>query len=144
MAEPCRGDIWTVDLDPTRGREQAGRRPALIVSVDLFNHGPADLVVVLPLTSKDKGIPLHVRVAPPEGGVEEPSFVKCEDVRSISKQRLAKRWGRVSSQTMLEIEERLGIFQNRNVGGDSCRRKNGVTRGNRRWESPPTMKTAWP
>lgn len=110
MVQPCRGDIWTVDLDPTRGREQAGRRPALIVSVDMFNHGPADLVVVLPITSKAKGIPLHVRVEPPEGGVKEPSYVKCEDIRSISKQRLAKFWGRVSHQTMLEIEERLSVL----------------------------------
>jgi mRNA interferase MazF len=110
MAQPCRGDIWTVDLDPTRGHEQSGHRPALIVSVDLFNHGPADLVVVLPITSKDKGIPLHVLVAPPEGGVKESSYVKCEDIRSISKQRLAKFWGRVSPQTMLEIEERLSVL----------------------------------
>jgi mRNA interferase MazF len=131
MSQPCRGDIWTVDLDPTRGHEQgdcpnfrvsengtvpfdAGEqvqcRPALIVSVDLFNQGPADLVVVLPITSKAKGIPLHVRVAPPEGGVQEPSYIKCEDIRSVSKQRLAKFWGRVSSQTMLEIEERLSVL----------------------------------
>jgi mRNA interferase MazF len=110
MAQPCRGDIWTVDLDPTRGHEQAGRRPALIISVDPFNQGPADLVVVLPITSKAKGIPLHVRVAPPEGGVKEPSYVKCEDIRSISKQRLAKFWGRVSRDTMIEIEERVSVL----------------------------------
>jgi mRNA interferase MazF len=41
---PNRGEVWLVDLNPIRGREQAGRRPALVVSVDEFNNGPADLV----------------------------------------------------------------------------------------------------
>jgi len=43
--KPARGEIWLVDLNPTRGHEQAGKRPALVVSVDLFNFGPAELVV---------------------------------------------------------------------------------------------------
>ena len=90
MADPFRGDIWTVDLDPTRGHEQAGRRPALVISVDLFNQGPADLVVVLPITSKAKGVPLHVGITPPEGGVRMPSYIKCEDIRSVSKQRFGQ------------------------------------------------------
>ena len=110
MAEPSRGDLWTVDLDPSRGHEQAGRRPALVISVDLFNHGPADLVVVLPITSKAKGVPLHVRIAPPEGGVKLPSYVKCEDIRSISKQRLSKFLGRVSPETLREVEDRLTVL----------------------------------
>ena len=68
-ARPSRGELWLVDLNPVRGREQAGRRPALVVSVDGFNHGPADLVVVLSIASRDKGIPWHVALEPPEGGV---------------------------------------------------------------------------
>lgn len=110
MAQPCRGDIWTVDLDPTRGHEQAGRRPALVLSVDLFNQGPADLVVVLPITSKAKGIPLHVSIVPPEGGVKAPNYVKCEDIRSITKQRLGKFWGCVRPETMHEVEQRLAVL----------------------------------
>jgi mRNA interferase MazF len=110
MPEPSRGDIWAVDLDPVLGHEQAGRRPALVISVDLFNHGPAELVVVLPITSKPKGIPLHVRIAPPEGGVKTPSYVKCEDIRSVSRRRLSRFWGRVSAQTISEIEERLRVL----------------------------------
>ena len=46
MAGPARGEVWSVDLDPVRGHEQAGTRPALVVSVDEFNEGPADLVVI--------------------------------------------------------------------------------------------------
>lgn len=65
MPAPSRGEVWMVDLDPTKGHEQAGRRPGLVVSVDLFNHGPADLVVLVPITSKAKGIPFHVEVNQP-------------------------------------------------------------------------------
>jgi len=52
--QPSRGEVWIVDLDPTKGHEQAGRRPCLVISVDIFNQGPADLVVVLPMTTKRK------------------------------------------------------------------------------------------
>jgi mRNA interferase MazF len=110
VADPLRGEIWTVNLNPTRGREQLGTRPALVVSTDQFNQGPAGLVVVLPITGTARGIPLHVRIDPPEGGVKKLSFVKCEDVRSISKERLGRRWGRVSPNTLADIEDRIRIL----------------------------------
>src|SRR5215468_3505344 len=99
LPRPSRGEVWFLNLDPTQGGEQAGSRPALVISVDAFNHGPADLVVVLPITSQPKGIPFHVAVAPPEGGVRQPSFIKCEDVRSVSRSRFGERWGTVASKT---------------------------------------------
>ncbi len=85
---PSRGEIWMVNLSPTVGREQSGVRPALVVSVDTFNHGPAGLVVLLPVTSRDKGIVLHVPVVPPEGGLGMRSYIKTEDVRSVAVERL--------------------------------------------------------
>ena len=112
MPDPLRGDIWLVNLDPTRGHEQRGNRPCLVVSVDPFNQGPADLVVVLPITTRKRGIPFHVEVHPPEGGLKEGSFVKCEDIRSVSKSRLSDRWGRVSWTTIDAIEDRLRILLN--------------------------------
>lgn len=105
-----RGDVWLVDLDPTRGHEQSGTRPALVVSVNAFNHGPADLVIVVPLTTRDRRIPMHVPITPPEGGVRAPSFAKCEDVRSITARRLIERWGRVSQRTLSEVEDRLRLL----------------------------------
>jgi mRNA interferase MazF len=110
LPKPSRGEIWFLNLDPTQGREQAGSRPALVISVDAFNQGPADLVVVLPVTSVAKGIPFHVPVSPPEGGVRQPSFIKCEDVRSVSRSRLQERWGTVGPQTMAAVEDRLRIL----------------------------------
>jgi len=112
MAEPLRGEIWLVDLNPTRGREPFGRRPALVISVDLFNQGPADLIVILPITSKAKGIPFHVPVEISEGGLTKQSYIKCEDIRSISKERLSKRLGLVSDKTMAAVEDRLRILLN--------------------------------
>ena len=107
MSQPLRGEIWLVMLDPTIGREQAGTRPALVISDDLFNQSHAELVVVLPITSKSKGIRSHVPVSPPEGGLNVTSYVKCEDVRSISIQRLGRRLGKVTAKTMDEVENRL-------------------------------------
>jgi mRNA interferase MazF len=112
MQKPSRGDVWFVELDPTRGREQAGRRPALIVSVNQFNYGPAELVVVIPITTRDKKIPFHVKINPPEGGLREISFIKCEDIRSVSKERLIKFSGRISNNIFLLIEDRLRILLN--------------------------------
>jgi len=111
-SQPSRGDVWSVSFDPTLGREQSGTRPALVLSVDKFNHGPAELVVVLPMTSKDKGQPIHVPVIPPEGGLKLPSFIKCEDIRSVSKRRFQQYYGTISSQTLAGVEKRLRILLN--------------------------------
>lgn len=51
MPRPLRDEVWLADLHPIRGREQTGERPVLIVSTDRFHQGPAELVVVLPVTS---------------------------------------------------------------------------------------------
>lgn len=110
MSAPSRGEIWLVDLNPTRGREQSGRRPALVISEDLFNHGPAGLVVVLPVTSTVRAIPTHVQISAPEGGLRNDSAVVCDAIRSISRERLSARWGAVSETTLARIEDVLRIL----------------------------------
>jgi len=110
MTEPARGDIWYADLDPTRGHEQAGRRPVLIISVDRFNHGPADLLVAIPITSKSKGIPSHVRVEPSASGLRQESFILCEAIRSISKSRVTKRLGRIPPVALSQVEDILRVL----------------------------------
>lgn len=110
MKNASRGDVWYVNLDPVQGHEQGGRRPALVISDDKLNHGPAGLVVVIPITTTDKRIPSHFRVEPPEGGLTSTSFIKCEDIRSISTARLANRAGRVSQATMTQVEELVLIL----------------------------------
>ena len=107
LTSPSRGEIWLADLDPTRGHEQAGRRPVLVVSEDLYNRGPAGLVVVLPITSTVRSVALHVRLRPPEGGVRVESSILCDAIRSVSLERLLRRWRPVSVRTMQAVEERL-------------------------------------
>jgi len=99
-----------LNFDPTRGHEQAGTRPALILSVDVFNAGSADLVIVLPITSRSKGVRSHVIVQPPAGGLSVVSYIKCEDVRSVAKERLYRRLGEISATTMAEVEDKLRIL----------------------------------
>lgn len=107
---PVRGQVWLIDLNPTRGHEQAGTRPGLIVSVDPFNQTPLGLVVVVPITSKAKDSPLHVLINPPEGGLKHASFAKCEDVRSISRERLNESLGRVTPAVLRKVEDRLRLI----------------------------------
>ena len=99
-----RGEIWRVQLDPTVGREQAGIRPALVLSVDEFNASRADLVVVLPITSKARPLPSRVRVIPPEAGLTRESWIICEQPRTISQSRLGKRLGMVRPATLNAVE----------------------------------------
>jgi mRNA interferase MazF len=107
---PARGEVWLADLNPTRGHEQAGRRPVLVVSEDLFNRGPAGLAIVLPMTSTVRNVPSHVPIAAPEGGVKNRSAILCEGIRSVSVERLVVRWGAVDRGTMATVEDRLRIL----------------------------------
>ncbi len=106
-----RGEIWLADLNPTRGHEQAGRRPVLVISADAYNRGPSGLVFVLPLTRTDRRIPIHVEVRPPEGGLRDTSYILTDALRSISRERMGETaWGRVSPETMLKVEDILRVL----------------------------------
>lgn len=107
---PSRGEIWWADLSPVRGHEQAGCRPVLIVSVDRFNAGGSSLAVIAPITSRLRQIPFHVTVHPPEGGLEVPSAILCEAVRSVSRERLVRRMGAITSGTLSKVEDVLRIL----------------------------------
>ncbi len=110
MRSPLRGEVWFADLNPTRGREQQGCRPVLVVSHDVFNGGPAELAVILPLTSRLRKIRSHVRVDPPEGGLKSQSSVMCEAIRSVSKERLIRRFGCLEEATMSKVDDVLSIL----------------------------------
>ena len=105
MAEPARGEVWMIDLSPVRGHEQEGMRPALIVSVDEFNSSKAELLMVLPVTSKKKyALPTHVPVDPPEAGLTMASVILCDQLRTVSKERLVRRMGTVEPSTLMRVE----------------------------------------
>ena len=97
---PQKGDFITVTFDPQSGHEQKGRRPALVVSNDLFNKH-AGLAIVCPLTNTDRRFPFHVAV------VNDPNvsgFVMVEQVKSIDfRARKATRIGRASDHVLEEV-----------------------------------------
>lgn len=106
MTAARRGEVWLVDLDPVVGHEQGRRRPALVLSADTWNAGPAGLVTVLPVTSKMRhGIPSRIAMKPPEGGLTMPSWIIAEQVRTISTLRLERRLGVVRPVTMSAVDD---------------------------------------
>ena len=107
-----RGEIWRISLDPVAGHEQAGDRPALIVSDDRLNASAAGLVVVVPLTRTRRNVPSHVEIRPHEGGVRGTSYAMCEQVRAVSIERLRQGpWGApISADLMGEVERRLRLL----------------------------------
>lgn len=103
--QPRRGDIWLLDWSPSRGSEQAGFRPALVVQTDAANANPAyPNTIVLAVSTKGKPVPFHVAVKPGRGnGLTEPSFIKCEQVLTVAKERLVKRLGAVSEEELRQV-----------------------------------------
>ena len=110
IVKPLRGQVWLVQLDPTIGREQAKKRPALILSMDQFNEGPFELAIVIPITSKKRNFSFHIPVYPPEGGLVAPSYVMCEQVRSVSIQRLSQCLGSVDERILEKVKFALTIL----------------------------------
>jgi mRNA interferase MazF len=109
---PRRGEIWYVNFSPTRGREQQGERPALVVSDDRFNESPAGLVIVLPLTTTERpGVPWHVEVSTDAApGLERTSYIMCEQVRAVAEARLRRRAGTIEPDQLARVEDRLRVL----------------------------------
>lgn len=101
-----RGDIWLVAYDdPAAAGEPATVRPAVIVSSDRFNVARAWTILAVPLTTTDRGNPLHVVVDSPD--LEEVSHAQVELVGAVSRRRLLRRIGRVDPVASSVIDERL-------------------------------------
>lgn len=80
-------EIWWTDFDPQVGREQAGLRPAIVVGTAFACQLPNQLAFVVPCTTTDRQLPLHPLVE----SLGQPSFAMCDQVKSISRKRLARR-----------------------------------------------------
>jgi len=102
-----RGEIYWAELDPSRGREQAGGRPVLVISHDVFNER-SGTVIALALTSQSQraGFPLTLKIGV---GLPKPSWVKISQIRTLSTERLGKRLGRVSPEELDLVIE--GFFE---------------------------------
>jgi mRNA interferase MazF len=104
---PRRGDIWLVDFGQPVGREQAGRRPAVVVSADALNDGPSGVVMVVPVTSARRGLPSHVEIDAGDSGLDDVSYAKCEDLKSVSDRRLISRLGVADVEAVFEMERAI-------------------------------------
>jgi mRNA interferase MazF len=112
MSEPLRpGDVWLVNLNPVIGSEQAGRRPAVIVSGPLHLSLPHAVVFVVPITSRDRGLRHQVPVASRASGLSKlPSFTRPEDARAVSYERLERRIGAVTLAELAAMRRILRAF----------------------------------
>jgi len=90
LARILRGEVYWADLNPVRGREQAGSRPVLILSHDLFNR-KSETVIVMAITSQAQRAGFPLTMALPGGMMPKLSWVKISQIRTISIDRLGKR-----------------------------------------------------
>ncbi len=106
MARILRGEVWWANLDPTRGREQAGERPVLIISHDVFN-ARSGTVIALAITSQEPtaGFPLTMELV--TAALPKQSWVKISQIRTLSIERLDNLIGQVAPEELAEVIEGL-------------------------------------
>jgi mRNA interferase MazF len=94
-----------VDWSPGRGSEQTGERPAVIVQNNPFNSNPNfPNTVVVAVSKSGRAIPTHVFVPQTqENGLWEPSYVKCEQIQTITKERLGRRLGNLTGEEIDKV-----------------------------------------
>lgn len=104
---PARGDTVWITLNPQAGREQAGRRPALVVSPASYN-GKVGLAVLCPITSQVKGYPFEVTIP---SGLKVGGVVLSDQVKSLDwRMRRAEFICKVPRQTISEVIDKLGAL----------------------------------
>jgi mRNA interferase MazF len=106
MARVLRGDVWWADLNPVRGSEQAGVRPALVISHDIFNER-SGTVIAMALTSQAPaaGFPLTLELA--KSKLPKQSWVKIGQVRTLAVERLSRKLGRVTPEELDKVVDGL-------------------------------------
>jgi len=104
-----RGDVWTVDFDPVVGSEQGKSRPALIIQNDIGNHYSPVLIVAAISSGESARYDVQVEVKAPEGGLRRNSLILLNQIRTVDKQRLGEFWGRLSPETMRQVNRAIEI-----------------------------------
>jgi len=106
MARILRGEVRWADLNPTRGREQAGLRPVLILSHDIFNERSGTVIAVAITSQSQKaGFPLTLELI--TGNLPKQSWVKISQIRTLSVERIGKLIGKASQEEMIQVIEGL-------------------------------------
>ena len=109
MSNILKGEIYLAELSPTIGSEISKKRPVLIISNDTNNQF-SDTVSIVPITSTTTKIyPFEVFLHKGEGNLLNDSKAKCNQIRTIDKQRITKRLGKISGEKLNEVERAMLI-----------------------------------
>ncbi len=105
---PDAGDVVWLDFDPGAGREQAGRRPAVVLTPRTYNQA-ANLAIMCPVTRQAKGYPFEVALAPSGSGLD--GVILVDHLKSVDWQaRHAEYEGKAESDVMVTVRERLRVL----------------------------------
>jgi len=106
MARILRGEVRWADLNPVRGREQAGLRPVLVLSHDVFNERSGTVIAVA-LTSQEPaaGFPLALECHAP--GLPKRSWIKISQIRTLATERIGRRLGTVADEGLAQVLDGL-------------------------------------
>ena len=106
MARILRGDVRWAELDPVRGHEQAGRRPVLVLSHDVFNDR-SGTVIALALTSQEPRAGFPLTLESRAAGLAKRSWIKISQIRTLSVDRLGARIARASEEELAKALDGL-------------------------------------
>ena len=110
IAFPRRGEIYLVQFDPTVGHEIQKTRPAVVIQNDISNqHSPITVVAAISSQFSDPPFPREAVIEPEESGLPKRSAVIVNQIRSVDRQRLQKRLGRLSGPSMERVDEAIRI-----------------------------------
>lgn len=101
--------VWLVDFGQPVGHEQDGPRPAVVVGSRTHCQFPIGMALVVPLTTRDRGLDHHVRIDSAEGGLNRPSWARTEEITAVSTQRFPRSTplGTTSDAETAELSEWL-------------------------------------
>ena len=106
MARLLRGEVRWADLSPTRGHEQTGRQPVLILSADVFNARSGTVIAVALTTQPPRaGFPLSLEVGPAQ--FPKPTWIRISQIHTLSVQRVGRKLGAVSPEEVAQVIEGL-------------------------------------
>jgi mRNA interferase MazF len=106
MARILRGEVRWADLNPVRGREQAGHRPVLILSQDVFNERSGTVIAVA-ITSQEPRAGFPLTLQSKATGLDKPSWIKISQIRTLSVDRIGKRLARASEEELARVVDGL-------------------------------------
>jgi mRNA interferase MazF len=106
MARILRGEIYWADLDPAKGKEQAGQRPILILSQDIFNER-SGTVIAMAITSQPQKAAFPLTLELSDSALPRISWVKISQIRTLSTERLGKRITKLSEKDLDLVIEGL-------------------------------------